>query len=225
MIRAVIFDLDDTLYPEAAFVSQAFVRSAAVLAAAAGVPADTARREFVRLHRESRERVFDRAAGSLGFPVDLVPVLVSAYWDCEPELELFPGVEAVLQRLRQIYALGCVTDGRQDVQRRKLRALGLPPLVDAVIVNDAFGRDAWKPSPFGIQRCLAELGVDPRQAIFVGDNPFRDMPAAANAGVRAIRVRSGYFATAEGAPGVQEIPDIVCIESWIRQERSGEARL
>ena len=112
-----------------------------------------------------------------------------------PEITLAPEVDAVLRRLRRRYKLGCVTDGWPDVQRRKVRTLGLESAVDTVVYSGDYRREDWKPSAFPFAVCCARLGVWPAEAVSVGDNPERDVRGARRAGITSVRIRreDGYF--------------------------------
>jgi putative hydrolase of the HAD superfamily len=121
-------------------------------------------------------------------------------------------VPATLQRLRRRYRLGCITDGFAEVQRRKLRALGLEDAFDVIVVTDDHGRRNWKPAAYPFLLCCRSLGVTSDRAVFVGDNPDRDMAGAQNAGIRSIRIRRelGYFCQYASAayPADYEIADL-----------------
>ena len=123
----------------------------------------------------------------------------------EPNIGLSPEVPEVLEALRErSVALGIVTDGHGDVQRRKIASLGVPRLVDVIVVSDDFGREAWEALyPYPMLRCLRELGVPTGSATFVGDHPDRDVLGARNAGIRCVRIRrpEGYFSVDPHARG------------------------
>lgn len=205
MRRALIFDLDDILYPEAEFCAQAFASAAGLLARrGVGRRAELAAMLMDIHTQEGREGVFDRAAEALGFPRHWVPALVAAYRATRPSLRPWPGVVELLARLRHRWHLAILTDGHAAVQRAKLDSLGVAAHVDAVVVADEMGRHAWKPSPHGVHECLRRLGAEPSGAILVGDNPERDLHAAWSAGVAAVRLRhpEGYFARVPTPPGL-----------------------
>jgi putative hydrolase of the HAD superfamily len=200
MLRAILFDLDDTLYEERQFFRSGFSWVARMLEERGrGAHEQTLALLEQWHHGESREGVFQKLAARLDFPEAWIPELVLAFRSHEPVISLAPDAADVLPRLRDRYRLGCITDGWAAVQRRKLAALGVTPLLDAVVVADDFGRDRWKPHPFPFQRCCELLAVDPADALFVGDNPFRDLPGALRAGLRTARIRrdGAYFAAAE----------------------------
>lgn len=213
MIAAVLFDMDDTLYPEASYVRSGFRAVGRALADRGLADAGTAAEVFIGIHfGEGRDRVFNKAAARLGFPEELVPALVSAYRDHEPEpLDFYDDVPGALAALRRRYRLGVVTDGWLRVQGAKARALGIEEHVDHVFLTDQLGRERWKPHPEPFHRCLEALGVsDPATAVFVGDNPERDVAGARNAGMHAVRmVRGGaYFGEAHDADAAPVISSL-----------------
>jgi putative hydrolase of the HAD superfamily len=216
---AIIFDLDDTLYPEADFCAQAFGSAAGLLEERGVGRRDQLERTLLGLHLEDRERVFERAAGACGYSRQWVPDLVAAYRATRPSLRPWPGVLEMLDRLRGRWRLGILTDGHAAVQRAKLRALGLEARVNAVVVGAELG--AWKPSPHGVRECLRLLGSEPGAAVLVGDNPGRDLLAARSADVAAWRVRhpAGYFARVPTPPGLAggELEDVCALEGVLQE--------
>jgi HAD superfamily hydrolase (TIGR01549 family) len=87
----------------------------------------------------------------------------------------------VLKELRGRYRLGVVTNGIDRVQRARLAASGLAPLFDTVVTSQGCG--FAKPDPRILQVALDAMGVRPRQAVYVGDDPATDGAAARAAGV------------------------------------------
>lgn len=211
MIRTVLFDLDDTLYPEGEYYRSGFAVVAACLEERGVGPAEANRALFEQLHfGEGRERVFDKAAARLEFPAAWIPELVRAFHDHRPRLQLPQESAEVLAQLRGRYRLGIVTDGHAAVQRRKLEALELADRVDAIVITDDLGREYWKPHPLPFWNCCQRLESPPDEAVFVGDHPERDIQGARRAGLRAIRLRrpDSYFAslaTSEAYPADREI--------------------
>ena len=192
MLRAVVFDLDDTLYPERVYVESGFRAVAVWTEQHLGVPAQRAYAFLLGLFEAGvRGDTFDRFLKSEGVERDgWVPRMVRVYREHEPRIASYPEVPELLGRLRARLRLGLVTDGQSAVQRGKMAALGLAPSFDAVVYNDEFGRRAWKPSPRGFQIVLERLGVEARAAVYVGDNPVKDFLGARGAGMSTVRVRS-----------------------------------
>lgn len=198
---AVVLDLDDTLYPEEAYVRSGFRAVAECAQARGGVPATEAERELVALFEAGvRGDTFDRwlAARGLDLPVS---ELVGAYRAHAPAIAPFPEAEALLDALRADgVRLGLLSDGDPAVQGAKLDALGLRARFDAVVMTGELGPEAWKPSPRGFAELLRRLGgLAASAAVYVSDNPAKDFLGARRAGLRSIRVRrpGGLYAQLE----------------------------
>ena len=201
-IRAVLFDLDDTIYEERLYFRSAFSAVARFLEErGVGSYPDTLGLLERLHHGEGRERVFQKLARTLGFADDLIPALVDVHRGHKPDIRLSDDAREVLPRLKERYRLGCVTDGWAAVQRAKLEALDAARLFDAIVVADDYGRHRWKPDPFPFHRCCELLEAPADAAVFVGDNPDRDVRGARNAGLRAVRLRrpGGYFERTDGS--------------------------
>lgn len=196
MIRAVLFDLDDTLYDQQAWLAGAW-GAVAGAAAGFGVPAPELAAALGQIAAEGsdRGRIIDRALERVGWAGVPVEPLVRAFRSHAPgRLACFPGVPAALAQLRARCPIGLVTDGDPGIQRAKLAALGLGDAFDVVVLSDELGRQYRKPYPAPFQAALAELGVGPEEALFVGDRPDKDVAGAAAAGLACIRVLTGEYA-------------------------------
>ncbi|MFB9662609.1 HAD family hydrolase [Glycomyces mayteni] len=94
----------------------------------------------------------------------------------------YPDTEPLLRELRRRgIKTGIVSDFPWDVGVH-MEHFGLEDLVDVRVVSYQFGTE--KPDPVLFRAACERLGVDPRAALMVGDNPAKDGGAAAS-GLRA----------------------------------------
>lgn len=203
-IRAVLFDLDDTLYPERSYVESGFRAVAAHLARVAAADPDALFRCMLELlDRDGRGRIFDHAIERFGLAgAATVEELVAVYRHHRPSISLYPEVPHALARLRESgLRLAIVTDGLLCMQENKVAALGVERLVDAVVCTDALGRDFWKPHPAAFRAAAEKLGVDPRNALFVGNDPAKDIPAPLELEMQAIHICRASNPAANPAAG------------------------
>ena len=210
--RAVVFDLDDTLYPERDFVLGGFQAAASWVETHLGVPADGGYAELRRLYESGvRGDTFNRWLEALGIEAaPIVPRLVDAYRRHQPRLEPFPEVVGVLSRLRLRLQVGLLSDGFLDVQRRKLEALNVAHLLDAVVFSDEWGREAWKPNPRPFLAILERLGVAAASTVYVADNPLKDFVGARQLGFGTVQVlRAGGEYAGVAAPTPEHAADHV----------------
>lgn len=199
-VGLVAFDLDDTLYPERVFVRSGF-RCVSDHLLAIGV-LDRAVFDDLEAAFEAGVRgdTFNRALEAAGVrPTDeLIAELVEVYrthrtaaGQVRPDIAPYPDAKPALTRLAESdVRRGIITDGPLVCQQLKVDTLGLAPLVDAVTLTDAWGREFWKPHPRAFREMAERLGVPPAACVYVADNPAKDFRGPAEAGWRpSIRVR------------------------------------
>jgi putative hydrolase of the HAD superfamily len=188
--QAWLFDLDDTLYPEREFVLSGYRAVGDYTIVRYGL--DIAPMLAERFEQGERGDLFTPVLHAAGMAVGEAQVqeLVAVYRSHTPILQPFPDVRPFLHQLRAAgLRIGLVSDGWHAVQRRKWEALRLDAWFDAVIFTDSLaGRASWKPSPEGFRRCLTDLGVEPCDAVYVGDNPAKDFLAPRLLGMGTIRL-------------------------------------
>jgi putative hydrolase of the HAD superfamily len=75
--------------------------------------------------------------------------------------------------------------------REDLRRFGLLPFFDHLAFSGDLG--LWKPDPRIFRVSLDGLGANPREAVFVGDNPQHDVAGAQGVGMRGVLIDTGEF--------------------------------
>ena len=109
---------------------------------------------------------------------------------CGTRSQLYPQVREALTALRQRgVKLAVVTNKEGRFATTVLNAHQLLPLLDCVVSGDTL--PTKKPDPAGIHQCLAQFGVPPTRALFVGDSSI-DVATARNAGVAVWVLPYGY---------------------------------
>jgi putative hydrolase of the HAD superfamily len=187
--RAVLFDLDDTLYRERRFALSGFRHVAQIVAASCGLDAAQVFRLLAgSLRRGRRGTALQALCISAGHPFDSVPALVDVMRGHLPAIHLPTASIRTLHALRTGWRLGIVTNGFPGVQRRKVAALGLEPLVDTVVYACEHGSGLGKPDPEPFIVAARRLGVEPARCVFVGDDVCRDVGGARAVGMRTIRI-------------------------------------
>lgn len=198
---AVVFDLDDTLYPERRFALSGYAAVARGLAAETGMPARVIFRVLVRRYRDhGREGLFQALCTAFALPHGDVPRLVEMLRTHQPRLRLPRRSRLLLTVLRASgHRLAVLTNGLPATQRAKVAALNLEPLVDAVVYAQEHAPDG-KPARVCFTTVLGRLGVVAARAVFVGDHPDKDIAGAAAAGMHPIWVAHGRPAVAPAVP-------------------------
>jgi putative hydrolase of the HAD superfamily len=119
------------------------------------------------------------------------------------QLRLYSGVKEVLDQLCPRYRIAAVTDAQSAYAIPELRAVGLLEYFDPVIISGDNGYR--KPDPRLFRRALEQLQLQPEQALFIGNDMYRDVFGAQQVGMKAI-----FFTSNQGEksyPGVE--PDYI----------------
>jgi phosphoglycolate phosphatase len=130
-----------------------------------------------------------QAAGLPDAPQDALPVFLDCYAArLLDETRLYPGVREALERLAGRH-LAVLTNKPGDLSRTILEGLDVARFFRRVYGGDELPRK--KPDPVGLERLIAEAGVDSAGAVMVGDSAV-DVRTGRAAGVRTVGVRYGY---------------------------------
>ncbi|MFB3892975.1 MAG: HAD family hydrolase [Phycisphaerae bacterium] len=189
MVKAVVFDLDDTLFAERDYVLSGYRAIGEHLRRRLGRTEPFEDWLWDRFLAGRAKGAFNALAEhyALGLPAGIVDELVRAYREHEPAIEPYGGIPDLLGRLRNGMAVGLLSDGFQPGQRLKLAALKLERFFDAVVFTEDIGRQAWKPSPAGFEAIRDKLGVEHAACAYVADNPAKDFLAGNQLGWRTIQ--------------------------------------
>lgn len=189
MIEAVVFDLDDTLYDEEQFVFGGFMAAAGYLADNFGLDKQVSYKRLKQLLREKgRGKIFNDLLAENGLNCALISELIKIYRNHQPDIQLYPDAQEMLQYLQGKVKLGLITDGAANVQWNKIRALGLDKVIDLVVVTDDFGPECCKPNLFPYRLLMERFGLTGQHLVYIGDNPFKDFAPARELGWLTIRV-------------------------------------
>jgi HAD superfamily hydrolase (TIGR02253 family) len=197
LIRAIIFDLDNTLTD---FMK---MKRAAIDAAVDGM-IDAGLKLSRQEASEKIYRVYDREGieyqqvfdlflkeefGGIDYKL-LTSAIVSYRRARDSYLVLYPHVNLTLMEiLKRGLKLAVVSDAPRLQAWMRLAQLQLQHLFDPVVAFEDTGER--KPSPKPFERALELLGVGPAETIMVGDWPDRDVVGASKLGIRTAFARYG----------------------------------
>lgn len=191
-IQAVVFDLDDTLYPERAFAFSGFDAVVERFGQRLGWGLPEAARMRTLFDSEQRATVFNAMLEESRVEPEthatLIAEMVAAYRHHSPRIALHADADRALARLHGRYRLGIVSDGFLGTQQAKIDALGLAARVDHVVLTDQWGRDHWKPDLKGFAHLATEFRVPHTSCIYVADNPAKDFLAPNRLGWRTVQI-------------------------------------
>ncbi len=194
-MSVLVFDLDDTLYPELSYVHSGFRAVATMLSPLLDAPAETlATGMMAEEANHGRGQVFDNVLRRHGrWSKALVAACLRTYRQHQPEISLFPDAERALTRFAD-QPLYIVTDGHKEVQARKVAALGLSGRVRHAYLTNRYGRHRAKPDPHVFQLIRQRENVVSSAVTYVGDNVKKDFVGIKPLGFNTVRILRGNYA-------------------------------
>jgi putative hydrolase of the HAD superfamily len=191
-IQAVIFDLDDTLYPEKTYTFSGYRAVAAAYAQHLGHTAKTVARMQALFDSPDRNRVFNVILEEANLKNNEITVtkMVETFRDHTPTIVPFPDAERALKLTRKKHKTGIISDGFLMAQSRKVEALDLRRRVDEVILTDELGpdREFWKPHTRAFEEMAARLNVPNENCIYISDNAAKDFIATNQLGWKSAHI-------------------------------------
>jgi putative hydrolase of the HAD superfamily len=225
--RAILFDLDDTLWPIGPVIARAEQLVHAWLLEHAPRVAGRYSMEELRAARmalleQQPDYQLDlgalRRAGLLaafaeaGEDTARVDDAMAVYYQARNTVELYDDVLPALEEIGALAVVGSISNGNADLQ-----TIGLAHHFHYSLSAQAHG--SAKPDPAIFLAACAALGVAPQDTVYVGDDILLDVQGAQRAGLRAVWLnRTG--STRHLEHGV--VPDAICRDmaellDWLRQ--------
>lgn len=234
MIKAVVFDIDNTMYD--------FDRANQIAITAIGAYAKEnfgmEPEEAVRLVKECMDIVTERTGENcaalhnrlIRFQCFLEQIgctdyqkameMYHIYWDTILEvMEPEPGLCALLSRLKERgIKLGIGSDMTAYIQYKKLEKLGVLQYLDFLVTSEEAG--AEKPTPRFFELCLKKAGCEAKECVFIGDSLPKDVIGAAQCGL----IGTYYNPKGKKIEEAAGYPAIESFEEYLRGEEQEENR-
>jgi putative hydrolase of the HAD superfamily len=204
-LRAVLFDLDDTLHDDTHAFTTAAEEVAAEVAAEHGIDALALKRAYVAeaegfWHRltanelrtklsQLRKTMWGNALRSVGLDDAHLAERSAANYNVYRKryFALFPGALDLLRQLKGAgVKLGLLTNGVSETHREKIALLQIAEYFDAIFLADEVGM--VKPDPLLFAHACTKLRTSPSESAMVGDRYERDIVGALDAGLFTIWV-------------------------------------
>ena len=192
-IKAIVFDLDGTLYVSRELGREIFACATRYLAGLRGLPAE----ETGELIRTTRRRLTEEggweaslSAALMELGGELTELHRRFVAELEPERFLVPDerVVGLITALATSYDLSLYTNNNRILADRILAATGLTGLFHREFTIE----ETWRPKPdrVTLERVLAAVGHPPERVLFVGDREDIDLRLPASLGCPIYRTRT-----------------------------------
>jgi putative hydrolase of the HAD superfamily len=216
-IRAITFDLDDTLWPIAPAMLNAEQRlddwlrlhcpksaQAWPIEAMRALRDRIAEQHLQLAHDFSAQRRLSLRAALLphGYGEDHVDGAFSAFYAARNQVQCYADALPALINLAARYPLAAITNGNAD-----LDAIGLAHLFRFSLSASDFG--SAKPAPQIFHAACAQLDLAPAEVLHVGDDPALDVIGAKRAGLRCAWLNRSLAAWSNAAPASAIEPDLI----------------
>jgi len=245
MLRAILFDLDDTLHDDCnAYQKAATVVSEQVARERNGIEPSALASAFVhelegfwsafdastlRAGLNVRQEMWRRAL--VRFDVESPALALRCAESFEAArsdmYKMFPGAYEALDALRgRGLRLGLLTNGLVATHREKILRLNLEPHLDAVFLSDEIGFS--KPDKRAFLHACEALDALPTETVMVGDRYDKDICGATNAGLKTVwinarneQIPDGAAAPTSTVRAISQVPSALnVIEAMLKEPPS-----
>ncbi|MAH61062.1 MAG: hypothetical protein CMF42_02090 [Legionellales bacterium] len=184
--KTVFFDLDDTLYNHKEFEFFLYEKISKMVGDFFKISSNdyyiALKKYFNKRHQVS---IFDVAFADLDCAVNIprrvwdefvTKEVMPFYRSSSPsQLTLFHWVEECFVYLQERnITLGLITDGRVEMQKKKIALLGIADFFSYILISDEFGRRYRKPNMFMFKKAIDLTGAKPQNMIYVGNDLVKD---------------------------------------------------
>ncbi len=191
MVKAVVFDLDDTLISEKEYIKSGYRYIAGIIEDRFAMDKNKVFDDLMSLFKVSPLNVFNRLYDKyqIEYSKEMILDLVKEYRGHFPDIQFYDDVLPCLSELKWSgIKVGIITDGYAIVQRQKLKAIQAYEYFDEVIVTDELGREYWKPHPKAFELMKEKFRVNFDEMIYVGDNPEKDFYISKTYPIKTVRI-------------------------------------
>jgi FMN hydrolase / 5-amino-6-(5-phospho-D-ribitylamino)uracil phosphatase len=213
-VRAICFDLDNTLWDVWPVIMRAEQKMYDFLAQRYPRVVASVTLEMMRAAREQtaaahpqmahdftflRKQTLRDHAREFGYAEAMVEEAFDAFIQARNEVDLYADVLPALEQLRARYRLFTASNGNADLAK-----IGLAHFFERTVAARHVG--ALKPDPAIFHKVIEGTDLQPRDVVYVGDDPHLDVAGARGAGMEAIWIdRQGVPWPAEIAPPAHTI--------------------
>jgi putative hydrolase of the HAD superfamily len=198
-IKAIIFDIGDTLFNATGLLHEAIKKSTGELYKRGSIDNET---EFIKTYMEIDKLIQGPHINHLFSDLSICKRvwekldLKGSYSDIGFFLtNLRNNVRKGIRRNEQLVdiirtlnnkglKIAIVSDGTTNEQIETLTNLGVVKFFDVIVISEEYNLE--KPDPILFEHALFQMGVKPKESLMVGDDPIRDIEGAKKLGIYTI---------------------------------------
>lgn len=230
--KAILFDLDDTLYEYEPVHKEALKKVHKTL----NKEIKISNEKFIKFYNISKHEIHKELSGTASshnrvlyfqrliekthntVEPNVILKLYNVYWDTTlANIKLRKGVIQTLKKLRQSnIKTAIVSNLTTNIQLRKMSKLGITQYIDVLVTSEEAGSE--KPNHIMFLLALDKLNVLSSEAIMVGDNSIADIEGANSVGIETIQITNKKLTKFKSNENykkpnhiIKEIPEILKI--------------
>jgi len=205
MIKAVVFDLDNTIYNYDECHIVAMKQLEEYVCDKYGLNKVDFRKNFELAKDEVKKLLGNTGASHNRMlymqiflekinqsPVEDALELYDIYWSAM--LEKMTPFKYVMPLMKQLkhrkIEIGILTDLTAHIQYRKIKKLCITEYIDAIVTSEEAGVE--KPSSIAFSRIIQKLHCNPEEILMIGDSQKKDIDGAVNVGMRGMLFLESY---------------------------------
>jgi putative hydrolase of the HAD superfamily len=193
-MRAIFFDLDNTLYDTSKYYHRAFESISKSLSK------KTKQNKNLIYHKlcvrwiektSMYPNLFDDVLSKLGIEDNIQEIVEIFNNQSIKKEDYYSDASTILKKLKNQYKLGIITDGNITRQKNKIEKFDMNEIIDLVVYTKKI---APKPSPLPFEYAINELEIEPSESYYIADNPKIDFFGAKKVGMNTVRILRGEYA-------------------------------
>lgn len=190
----LVFDLDDTLYPEITYVKSGIEEVSIFLHKDFELDKHEIYLKMLSLlKRNGRGKIFNDILDEYGiYSNKNLKKCISVYRKHSPHIHLYGDAKRCINRFKNLKKY-IITDGNIIVQRNKINSLRLVEHFEKIIPTYQYGITFSKPSVKCFKKILNYEKIKPHKMVYIGDNPYKDFVNIKKLGIRTIRIKRGAY--------------------------------
>jgi putative hydrolase of the HAD superfamily len=186
--KVIVFDLDDTLYPEQSFFKSGLVSASKYLEKKLPMTWKSIYAEFLRINElYGRKNIFDVFLKQQGvYSKKLLNSTIQIYRNHDFAIMVDSEMRKFLKSFKN-NSIYIVTDGHKLVQAKKINKLKIKELFQGVYITNCYGIDKQKPSIYCFRKIAIREKIKLSQLVHIADNPKKDFVSLNRCGATTIK--------------------------------------
>ena len=189
----IVFDLDDVLYEEKSFYHSGIDAIVNFISNEYNIPKNKILMFLKNRNKENRKKIIDDMLINFNiYSKSRVRKCLSIYRMHFPKIKISADAIYCLKNLKKNTCY-IVTDGNKLVQLNKIKALGLEKFMKKCFLTSNYGLKNAKPSPYCFLKICNIENVEPKDVVYVGDDPNKDFVGIKPLGFQTVRLLKGRY--------------------------------